>query len=153
MFTFLNHEICILSFTALIFFIINFVRYTKLENACDRMEATLLWGHLAPTCPDTLGGYPMTNVDPLLLRSSSTSSAQNFSPDYPDIYIAGCQPEDQPSWRRARLKWSEEIDKNNCGCLLVSVPRFDSTFSFVLINLKSLDCRVVRFDSSLLDEN
>ncbi|CAH8438880.1 unnamed protein product [Schistosoma mattheei] len=128
-------------------------RYTKLKNACDRMEATLLWGHLAPTCPDTLGGYPMTNVDPLLLRSSSTSSAQNFSPDYPDIYIAGCQSEDQPSWRRARLKWSEEIDKNNCGCLLVSVPRFDSTFSFVLINLKSLDCRVVRFDSSLLDEN
>ncbi|CAH8435449.1 unnamed protein product [Schistosoma turkestanicum] len=127
-------------------------RYTKLENACDRMEATLLWGHLAPTCPDTLGGYPMLTTDPLLLRSSSVSAAQNFSPDYPDIYIAGCQPEDQPSWRRARLKWSEVIDKNNSGCLLVSVPRFDSTFSFVLINLKSLDCRVVRFDSSLLDE-
>ncbi|KAH8855512.1 DNA polymerase delta small subunit [Schistosoma japonicum] len=127
-------------------------RYTKLETSCDRMEATLLWGHLAPTCPDTLGGYPMINIDPLLLRSSSISATQNFSPDYPDIYVAGCQPGDKPSWRRARLKLNEGSNRADSGCLLVSVPRFDSSSSFVLINLKSLDCRVVRFDSSLLDE-
>ncbi|CAH8436676.1 unnamed protein product [Heterobilharzia americana] len=128
-------------------------RYTKLENGCDRMEATLLWGHLAPTCPDTLGGYPMNNNDPLLLKPFfSTASSRNCSPDYPDIYIAGCQPKERPSWRRARLHWNEEIGADNAGALLVSVPRFDSSYSIVLINLKSLECRVVHFDMSSLDE-
>nr|CAH8823318.1 unnamed protein product [Trichobilharzia regenti] len=128
-------------------------RYTKLEKACDRMEATLLWGHLAPTCPDTLPGYPMIDNDPLLFHSSySTEFSNNISHDYPDIYIAGCQPETTPSWRRARLHWNEEISEDNSGALLVSVPRFDASYSIVLINLRSLECRVVRIDLSLLDE-
>ncbi|VDQ14636.1 unnamed protein product [Trichobilharzia regenti] len=105
------------------------------------MEATLLWGHLAPTCPDTLPGYPMIDNDPLLFHSSySTEFSNNISHDYPDIYIAGCQPETTPSWR------------HNSGALLVSVPRFDASYSIVLINLRSLECRVVRIDLSLLDE-
>ncbi|CAL8102889.1 unnamed protein product [Calicophoron daubneyi] len=122
--------------------------YTDLKEPCDRMEATLLWGHLAPTCPDTLPGYPVTSTDPLLLRSNGSAS-----PDYPDIYAAGCQPGENASWRRASLHWppdSEDEEPN--GALLVAVPRFCVSHSFVLVHLETLDCRVVHFDSGLSDE-
>ncbi|KAG5442278.1 DNA-directed DNA polymerase delta subunit pol31 [Clonorchis sinensis] len=131
--------------------------YTDLETPCDRMEATLLWGHLAPTCPDTLPGYPLLKNDLLLMETSSADS--RLSPDYPDIYVAGCQLGEKPSWRRARLSWKDRSLKPSAhkeprGALLVAVPRFSQSFSIVLVHLETLDCRVVHFDiSAFSDEN
>ncbi|KAA0185782.1 DNA polymerase delta small subunit [Fasciolopsis buskii] len=122
--------------------------YTDIADSCERIEATLLWGHLAPTCPDTLPGYPMTSGDQLVLRSDTGDLG--CSPDYPDIYVAGCQPGQGASWRRGRLHWD---DKDHRGALLVAVPRFDEAFQLVLVHLHSLECRVVLFDTVLLDES
>ncbi|VDP70010.1 unnamed protein product [Echinostoma caproni] len=121
--------------------------YTNISEPCKRMEATLLWGHIAPTCPDTLAGYPMVAEDQLVIRPDPQNPT--CSPDYPDIYVAGCQPGSDASWSRANLHWDETDQK---GALLVAVPRFDVAFQLVLVHLHSLDCRVIRFDTSLLDE-
>lgn len=106
----------------------------------------LRWGHLAPTCPDTLYGYPLADRDPLLLTSS----------DYPDVFVAGNQS--QAVWRRARLSVekqghameAEEEEEEQKGALLVSIPRFDKTQTLVLLELDSLRCLPLRFDLSAL---
>ncbi|KAF7259377.1 hypothetical protein EG68_03393 [Paragonimus skrjabini miyazakii] len=130
--------------------------YTDLAQPCDRMEATLIWGHLAPTCPDTLPGYPLLTKDILLLEQQHEQNGMksNSSADYPDIYVAGCQPGTRATWRRASLKWSERSAANASkeGALLVAVPRFCVSHTLVLVHLHTLDCRTVRFDTSALDE-
>ncbi|CAH8502609.1 unnamed protein product [Dicrocoelium dendriticum] len=128
--------------------------YSDLETPCDRMEATLLWGHLAPTCPDTIPGYPVEDDLLLLAQQRTEKGALSCSPDYPDIYLAGCQPGTTVQWRRAALTWRQKMSTEQDtkkGSLLVAVPRFSLSFSFVLVHLETLDCRVIRFDCSALD--
>jgi DNA polymerase delta subunit 2 len=44
------------------------------------MEDTLIWSHIAPTTPDTLGAYPFSGEDPFVLD------------ECPHIYFAANQP-------------------------------------------------------------
>ncbi|KAF8570585.1 hypothetical protein P879_02600 [Paragonimus westermani] len=130
--------------------------YTDLAQPCDRMEATLIWGHLAPTCPDTLPGYPLLTKDILLLEQQPEQNGMKCkcSADYPDIYVAGCQPGTKAIWRRASLNWSERNVANASkeGALLIAVPRFCVSHTLVLVHLDTLECRTVRFDTSALDD-
>ncbi|KAF6776551.1 hypothetical protein AHF37_03734 [Paragonimus kellicotti] len=125
------------------------------QQPCDRMEATLIWGHLAPTCPDTLLGYPLITKDMLLLEQQPEQNGMKSksSVDYPDIYVAGCQPGTRATWRRASLNWSERSAANASkeGALLIAVPRFCVSHTLVLVHLDTLECRTVRFDTSALD--
>uniref|UniRef100_A0A5K3FS18 DNA polymerase II subunit 2 n=1 Tax=Mesocestoides corti TaxID=53468 RepID=A0A5K3FS18_MESCO len=121
-------------------------RYTKAGGVLDCMESLLHWGHMAPTCPDTLYGYPLADRDLLLLRTDGSCGA---SPDYPDIFVAGNQPVAQ--WRRASLEpWRSALSTaaKRDGSLLISVPRFDSSHTIVLLELESLRCLPLRFDQS-----
>ena len=43
------------------------LRNTDMTDPLDAMESCLRWGHVAPTCPDTLGCYPYTDQDPFVL--------------------------------------------------------------------------------------
>ena len=43
----------------------------------DLLEATLLWRHLAPTCPDTLCSHPFTDDDPFYIN------------EIPNVYFSG----------------------------------------------------------------
>lgn len=52
---------------------------SSLENALDAMEKTLVWRHMCPTAPDTLGCYPYSDEDPFIFDTC------------PDIYFAGNQ--------------------------------------------------------------
>ncbi|KAK2182621.1 hypothetical protein NP493_345g04035 [Ridgeia piscesae] len=40
---------------------------SSLDDQLDILEKTLIWGHLAPTAPDTLGCYPYTDKDPFIV--------------------------------------------------------------------------------------
>ncbi|VDL64277.1 unnamed protein product [Hymenolepis diminuta] len=118
-------------------------KYTLSGDVLDCMESILHWGHLAPTCPDTLFSYPQTQSDSLLFQMNPDTGS---SVDYPDVFAAGNQPE--AGFRRASLN-TDSSDKE--GALLISVPRFDVSFTIVLLELESLRCLPVKFDLSQLE--
>ena len=55
------------------------LRNSELPGPLEALEKCLIWGHLAPTTPDTLGLFPYSDKDPHVLTS------------LPDIIIAGNQ--------------------------------------------------------------
>jgi DNA polymerase delta subunit 2 len=67
----------------------NMFRFSRYEEAepmssgtsLEILEQTLLWQHMAPTAPDTLGCHPFKVMDPLILAQC------------PDVYFAGSQPD------------------------------------------------------------
>lgn len=56
------------------------MNYCRLEQPVDAMEQSLVWSHVAPTCPDTLGCYPYFNKDPFVIQ------------ECPHVMFAGNQP-------------------------------------------------------------
>ena len=105
---------------------------SRLDLACN----SIIWRHMAPTAPDTLWCYPYLTTDPFVLRHS------------PDLYVVGCQPE-----FATRLVRSDEIDvdageEEQRRCRVVLVPQFKSTGELVLVNMRNLDVRCVKFGAS-----
>jgi DNA polymerase delta subunit 2 len=89
-------------------------------------EATLRWRHIAPTAPDTLWCHPYFTTDPFIIQA------------LPDIYAIGCQPE---------YATSVVKDPASAGrCRVVLVPRFKDTGIIVLVNLKTLQAKKVKFE-------
>lgn len=107
------------------------------------MESLLHWGHMAPTCPDTLFAYPLKDTDSLLFDVDSKTGA---SYDYPDVFVAGNQPAAQ--YRRASLSPWNTPDAARNGALLIAVPRFDVSYTMVLLELETLRCFPLKFDLS-----
>ncbi|THH14322.1 hypothetical protein EW146_g5992 [Bondarzewia mesenterica] len=86
-------------------------------------ESTLRWRHMAPTAPDTLWCHPYFTTDPFVLTQT------------PDIYVIGCQP-----------RFSTRLVKQGSKqCRIVLVPKFAETGVLVLVGLKMLDVRIVKF--------
>ncbi|ESO89002.1 hypothetical protein LOTGIDRAFT_106607 [Lottia gigantea] len=102
-------------------------KYSDIEHRIDMLEKTLIWGHIAPTAPDTLGCYPFYEEDPFILN------------ECPHIYFAGNQD-----------KFESSIFKGDKGqeVLLVTVPKFCETTSAVLINLRNLECQTINFEAN-----
>ena len=50
-------------------------------NTINALRKTILWGHLAPTAPDTLACHPFTDMDPFILDQDQL----------PRIMFSGCQ--------------------------------------------------------------
>jgi len=103
------------------------MRNTDMTNPLDAMTACLAWGHVAPTCPDTLGCYPYHQNDPFILEH------------LPDVFVAGNLEEFQ----------KRTVEINGKSILLVALPRFSQSKSIVTVNLKDLECSVLSFDTSL----
>lgn len=99
----------------------------------EALRSTLTWGHIAPTCPDTLPSYPFTDTDPFILDA------------YPQVYFAGnCQ-----TFETELFELEDSVQTR-----LVCVPRFSETQSVVVINLVNLDCYEVCFKvDSLLEDS
>ncbi|KAL3317785.1 DNA polymerase delta subunit 2 [Cichlidogyrus casuarinus] len=119
-------------------FIDNIRLYTKNEDPLTLMECLLQWGHLGPTCPDTLATYPFTDKDPLAIFEST---------DYPAIFVSGNGTGEQPIWRRASLKMGANDGQ---GALLLHIPSFHSSLSMVFVNVHTFECRKVCFDTDNL---
>ena len=96
----------------------------SLSDMTDRLTIlsnTLCWGHLAPTAPDTLHCYPYYNNDPFVLDSC------------PHVYFSGNQPTYQ----------SKLLEMNHRTVRIICVPRFSTTKTAVLMNLRDLSCHPI----------
>lgn len=86
-------------------------------------ESTLRWRHMAPTAPDTLWCHPFFTKDPFILSQT------------PDVYAIGCQP-----------KFSTKLVKDDeRRCRIVLVPNFAETGVLVLVGMRRLDAKIVKF--------
>ncbi|KAF8212477.1 DNA polymerase alpha/epsilon subunit B-domain-containing protein [Mycena galopus ATCC 62051] len=90
------------------------------------LESTVRWRHMAPTAPDTLWCHPYFSADPFLISET------------PDVYIVGGQ-------QRFATKLVVEKGDNTKRCRLVLVPRFADTGILVLVNLRTLDVKCMKF--------
>lgn len=96
----------------------------------EALRSTLNWGHIAPTCPDTLPSYPFTDTDPFVLDA------------YPQVYFAGnCS-----MFQTELFEVGDSVQTR-----LVCVPRFSETQSVAVVNLVNLDCYEVSFKVDSLD--
>jgi DNA polymerase delta subunit 2 len=102
-------------------------RCTSVEDRLALLAATLEWGHLAPSAPDTLACYPFFDRDPFQIR------------DAPHLLFAGNQPEYGTAMHRAPA---------GAVTRLVLVPSFATTGTIVLVNLRTLAPHPVTFSTS-----
>lgn len=100
-------------------------------TALEALESTLQWGHIAPTCPDTLPCYPFIGKDPLIVD------------EMPHLYFSGNAKE-----FATKLIETEEKGKIR----LVCVPAFHDTQSVAVVNLNTLDCKEISFKINPFDE-
>jgi DNA polymerase delta subunit 2 len=101
-----------------------------MDNRLDIAEHTLKWAHIAPTCPDTLWGYPFKSADPFVLEEA------------PHVYFIGNQP-----------AFESRIVEGNGGAktLIVLVPSFEKSGEFVMMNTRTQEVRCINVDVSDLD--
>jgi hypothetical protein len=102
-------------------------KYSEAEERLDFMERTLVWRHLAPTAPDTLGCYPFTDRDPFIVEMC------------PHVYFCG----NQPSYASRLLK-----GPSGQQVRLICIPSFQETSSVVLVSLKTWDSHILTFSAN-----
>ncbi|XP_015789064.1 DNA polymerase delta subunit 2 [Tetranychus urticae] len=101
-------------------------RFSNLTDPIEIMEKTVIWSHLAPTVPDTLPGLnvkPDNPEDPFILTR------------LPDVYFVGNQKEFSTSFK----------EMGNRHIRFISIPKFETTFTGVLLNLADLTCEKISF--------
>ncbi|CAI5449754.1 unnamed protein product [Caenorhabditis angaria] len=87
-------------------------------KSVDAMENCLKWQHIAPTCPDTLDGFPMADRDPLIISTT------------PRFMICGNQSNCEV--RNVALDDRENI------CTCISIPKFSKSRTILFLNLEDL---------------
>lgn len=92
------------------------------KPAVAALSQTLRWQHVAPSAPDTLACYPFKDRDPFVIDT------------IPRVYFAGCQ----------EAFGADRVAHDRGETLVVSVPRFSTTGCVVLIDVRTLECRVTR---------
>ncbi|KAK6747529.1 hypothetical protein RB195_000620 [Necator americanus] len=102
-------------------------RLSAVSSSCDLMKHILCWQHIAPTCPDTIDGFPFDKRDPLILDGA-----------FPHILVAGNQPLPESQWYEGQ---------NGEKCLMISVPRFSKTQLLVLLDLDNMDVMFEHFST------
>ncbi|KAJ8699719.1 DNA polymerase delta small subunit Cdc1, variant 2 [Pleurotus ostreatus] len=93
------------------------------------LESTLKWRHMAPTAPDTLWCHPYFSADPFIIQET------------PDIYVVGCQ-------KRFGTRLVSEDDDDDAGsrkCRIIMVPNFSETGILVLVDMKTLAVKTIKF--------
>ncbi|XP_063975626.1 DNA polymerase delta subunit 2-like [Diachasmimorpha longicaudata] len=90
----------------------------------DCLEKTLTWRHFSPTAPDTLPAYPYFNSDPFVMD------------ECPDIYFVGNMEE-----YSTKLLIGEEGQ----SVRLISIPKFSSTSTAVIVDLDTLETQPISF--------
>ncbi|KAM9811166.1 DNA polymerase delta subunit 2 [Neosynchiropus ocellatus] len=107
-------------------------RYSSMDCHLEILEETLRLRHLAPTAPDTLGCYPFYQKDPFIMEQC------------PHVYFSGNAP-----------KFGSKVIKGPDGqeVLLVTVPKFSSTQTACLVNLRTLECEPVSFSAFSADDD
>ena len=106
------------------------IQYTSAEDAVAALDLIAQSRYLAPTAPDTLGCYPFTTVDPLVIEPASVN-----------LIFAGNQMD-------SNVKFVAE------GKLcLASIADFAVSASILLVNVNDIhDTKVIRFDVPKMSE-
>lgn len=105
----------------------NIMRCSAIEDPLEAMHKLCEWGHLTPTAPDTLSTYPYYKEEPFIITQC------------PDVLFAGNQ--DAFS--------SRMVEVSGQRVRLVSVPRFNTTGTCVLVNLHTLECQPLEFSAGM----
>lgn len=120
-----------------------------LGEPLEALKCTLRWGHLCPTAPDTLACVPLCGDDPFVLDPTRP----------PAVYFAGNQvrplaslflyptslPLTPPCHVQPRFASELVASPRGVQTLVVCVPAFSAAQEAVLVNLASLEARVVSF--------
>ncbi|KAF9110706.1 hypothetical protein BGX27_005991 [Mortierella sp. AM989] len=103
-------------------------KYAKSENRLEMACKTLIWGHMAPTAPDTLWCYPFKDKDPFIMKQ------------IPHVYFIGNQD-----------KFATELvtGKEGHRTRIVMLPSFATTGTIALVNLRTLDCHSVSISTDV----
>ncbi|KAH9946304.1 DNA polymerase alpha/epsilon subunit B-domain-containing protein [Epithele typhae] len=98
-------------------------------------EATLRWRHMAPTAPDTLWCHPYFAKDPFVMART------------PDIYAVGNQPEFATKLVEAEgdPNADDKADRLTKRCRIVLLPKFATSGTLVLVNMRTLSVRRTQF--------
>ena len=104
-------------------------RCTTGDDRLALLAATLEWGHLAPSAPDTLACYPFYDRDPFLVQGR------------PHLLFAA----NQPAFQTALV-----VSPGGAATRLLLVPSFATTGTLVLVNLRTLACHPVTFSTAQL---
>jgi len=107
-------------------------------SCIDALNATLNYGHMAPTGPDSLPTFPSSELDPFVLKSR------------PSVYFVGnC---DKFETRLVDINGNAIAgDKDGHNVTrLICVPSFALTGEVVLVKLESLECQIVSFNDASL---
>lgn len=103
-------------------------KFTRGYSTLDLMQQLLERSHLAPTWPSTLDGYPVVGRDPATVE------------ELPHVFFAGNQPSHE-------TKFCEF--ENGARTLLMTIPRFSHDCSAVLLNIRTLETQIFRFESAI----
>merc|ERR1712156_987971 len=100
------------------------MKNSNISDPLEALECLVRWSHLAPTCPDTLGCFPFDGKDPFVMET------------LPHVLFVG----NQPKFAQKTLKLDDKKE-----ILLVTLPKFSSTSTIILLNLQSLHCQPLVF--------
>ena len=100
------------------------MKNSNISDPIDALECIVRWSHLAPTCPDTLGCFPFDGKDPFVLDK------------LPHILFVG----NQAKFAQKTLKLDDDKE-----ILLVTLPKFSTSASIILLNLNTLHCQPLIF--------
>ncbi|KAF9496029.1 hypothetical protein BDN71DRAFT_1446729 [Pleurotus eryngii] len=92
------------------------------------LESTIKWRHMAPTAPDTLWCHPYFSTDPFIIQET------------PDIYVVGCQKR-----FGTRLVSEDDGGGGSRKCRIIMVPNFSETGILVLVDMKTLAVKTIKF--------
>ncbi|KAG0723612.1 DNA polymerase delta subunit 2 [Chionoecetes opilio] len=112
----------------------NISRCSTLQDPLDVLQRLCEWGHLAPTAPDTLCNLSVQQSHLPVLQGGAIH--HNTVPGY-----SLC--------REPRNLCLQAVEVSGHKVTLVSVPKFNTTATCVLVNLRTLDCQPLHFSAGL----
>mmetsp|Transcript_22947 Transcript_22947/g.26169 ORF Transcript_22947/g.26169 Transcript_22947/m.26169 type:complete len:428 (+) Transcript_22947:70-1353(+) len=92
------------------------------------LKNTLRWSHVCPTGPDSVPTMPHAESDPMIIATQ------------PNLYFSGNCTKFQTEMVSSLSNGSANSTR------LVCIPRFAKTGEVVLVNMNSLDCKLLRFE-------
>ncbi|TPX40415.1 DNA-directed DNA polymerase [Synchytrium endobioticum] len=99
-------------------------RFVESKERMAMTESFLSWGHIAPTCPDTLWCFPYKSEDPFVIQCR------------PHVFFIGNQP---------RFETKLVQGPSGQSTRIVLLPWFASTGTIALVDLDTLECFPVCF--------
>ena len=112
----------------------------------DALQKTLEWGHLCPTGPDTVPTAPHAEQDPMVLLpclegGNDDDDDKNGSDVLPQLYFCGNATE----FATRRVNVTTKGNHPSQTVRLVCIPKFAETSTAVLVNVKTLEVELLKF--------